>query len=163
MSKHVPLTRRQALRLGVVVGTASIAGCTGSNDSGGGGGSDGDETETPADTSYDGWLSNVSNYDGSPTDRTGQSTVDVVVGAGNGLLFDPPAVQVSPGTTVVWEWTGNGGQHNVQAESGAFESKLFSAAGSTFEWTFDERGVVPYLCLPHQSVGMKGVVDVVDG
>jgi halocyanin-like protein len=176
MTNVESVTRRRALHLGTLAGLASLAGCagsgggndtpagtpTGSSDgSGGGGGSDSDGDGS--DTSYDGWLSDVSNYDGSPADRTGQDTVDVAVGSGNGLLYDPPAVRISPGTTVVWEWTGNGGQHNVKEESGAFESKLFSTEGSTFEWTFEERGVFPYLCVPHQAVGMKGVVDVVDG
>ena len=109
------------------------------------------------------WFADVSNYDGTPADRTGEETVTVAVGAGNGLLFDQPAVRVSPGTTVIWEWTGRGGQHNVEADTGAFESELASAEGTTFEWTFDDSGVVPYFCEPHQAVGMKGVVDVVDG
>ena len=167
MPNSPPLTRRRVLELGTIVGATALAGCAGSN--GDDGGSDATDTatdtpnETPSDTSYDGWLSDVPNYDGSPADRTGQGTVDVAVGSGNGLLYDPPAVRISPGTTVVWEWTGNGGQHNVKEESGAFESKLFSAEGSTFEQTFEDSGVFPYLCVPHQAVGMKGVVDVIDG
>jgi halocyanin-like protein len=163
-------TRRRFLQTGALVGLAGLAGCAGGGSSGGstdggsdaeGGGGDGDGGTT--DASYDAWLDDVSNYDGTPADRTGEETITVVVGAGNGLLFDPPAVRVSPGTTVVWEWTGRGGQHNVRAEDGAFESELFSTEGSTFEWTFEEPGVVRYLCVPHQAVGMKGVVDVVDG
>jgi halocyanin-like protein len=144
-------TRRGLLRAGAVVGVAAVAGC-----SGGGG------TAGAAGAPYDGWLDDTPNFDGTVADRTDGERVTVVVGAGNGLAFDPPAVEVRPGTTVVWEWTGRGGQHNVQAESGAFESELASAAGTTFERTFDDPGVVRYLCLPHQAVGMRGVVDVVD-
>lgn len=182
-------TRRQALRIGALFGLGGLAGCSGGGGSGGGSDGDGDggnggggSSDGDGDSgdgsggsgdsgdggdgggeSYDAWLENVPNYDGSTVDRTGEDTVTVAVGAGNGLLFDPPAVRVTLGTTVVWEWTGNGGQHNVKAQSGAFESELASAEGTTFEWTFEESGVVRYLCVPHEAVGMKGVVEVVDG
>ncbi|WP_318569853.1 halocyanin domain-containing protein [Salinigranum marinum] len=160
-------TRRRVLRTGAALGIAVVAGCSGGGESGGGtDGSDGDGNAGGGDSStaaYDDWLSDVPNYDGSVADRTGDDSVTVAVGAGNGLFFDPPAVRVTTGTTVVWEWTGQGGQHNVAEERRAFESELATTAGTTFERTFDEPGVVRYLCVPHQAVGMKGVVDVVDG
>jgi halocyanin-like protein len=118
-----------------------------------------------AQPTFDGWMSDVDNYE-AVFDRTGQSEVRVGVGTeGNGgaYAFGPPAIQVDPGTTVVWEWTGNGGQHNVVSESGAsFESELVAEAGFTFEYTFEEAGVTKYYCLPHRSLGMKGVVVVGD-
>jgi halocyanin-like protein len=158
-------TRRRILRTGALLAAASVAGCAGGGGDSDGGGSegDGDGDGGSADTSYDGWLSDVPNYEGAPADRTGNDTVTVAVGAGNGLFFAPAAVRVSPGTTVVWEWTGQGGQHNVRERNGAFESDLASTEGHTYERTFEEPGVVKYLCVPHEAVGMKGVVDVVDG
>jgi halocyanin-like protein len=178
-----PVARRRVLQLGALLGTAAVAGCTGGGGGSSGGGSSGDEGsggdgsdgsgddggssgdggDGPAEPSYDGWLDDAPNYDGSTVDRTDADTVTVAVGAGNGLLFDPPAIRVTTGTTVVWEWTGKGGQHNVQERDGAFESELASAEGATYERTFDEPGVVLYFCLPHQAVGMKGAVAVVDG
>jgi halocyanin-like protein len=181
MHERTSPTRRRVLRLGAVLGTAGLAGCSGGSSGDGdgdgsgssGGGSDGDGNDDADDGGggkdggsgepYDAWLDDVSNYDGSPVDRTGEDSVPVAVGAGNGLLFDPPAVRVTAGTTVVWEWTGMGGQHNVKATNGAFESELASTEGTTFEWTFEESDVVRYLCVPHEAVGMKGVVEVVDG
>jgi halocyanin-like protein len=116
-----------------------------------------------AQPSFDGWLSDVTNYS-EVVDRTGSSEVTVEVGVeGNGgaFGFGPAAVQVDPGTTVVWEWNGEGGQHNVVAESGGdFESETVAEAGFTFEQTFEEEGVVQYYCQPHRSLGMKGVVVV---
>ena len=116
-----------------------------------------------AQPGFDGWMDDVGNYS-EVTDATGQSEVTVEVGAqGNGgaFAFGPPAVQVDPGTTIVWEWTGEGGQHNVQSEEGAdFESELSAEAGFTFEQTFEEEGVIKYFCQPHLSLGMKGVVVV---
>ncbi|WP_280536802.1 halocyanin domain-containing protein [Halopenitus sp. POP-27] len=112
-----------------------------------------------AAANYDGWLEGVSNYEGT-VDLTGQDEVTVSVGAGNGLLFDPPAILVDPGTTVVWEWTGQGGQHNVSEADGAFESELIQEGGHTFEHTFESEGTFRYQCDPHEAVGMKGVVAV---
>ena len=110
------------------------------------------------------WLSDVENYEGTVTDRTGQSEVTVQTGAeGNGgnLAFEPAAIRIDTGTTVVWEWTGKGGSHNVAAESGGdFESDLVSDAGHTFEQTFESTGVITYFCSPHRGVGMKGAVIV---
>ncbi|MEF8880908.1 MAG: halocyanin domain-containing protein [Halapricum sp.] len=112
---------------------------------------------------FDGWLENTSNFDGL-IDRTGQSEVTVSVGvSGNGGPngFGPPAIRVDPGTTVVWEWTGDG-YHNVEAEDGAFRSESTDSAGYTFEQIFEEEGVVKYLCRPHEPMGMKGAVVVGD-
>ena len=116
-----------------------------------------------AQPSFDGWMSDVGNYS-EVADATGQDEVTITVGAeGNGgaFAFGPPAVQIDPGTTVVWEWNGEGGQHNVVAEEGGdFESELTAEAGTTFEQTLEEEGVVKYFCQPHRALGMKGVVVV---
>jgi len=122
-------------------------------------------TATPAaaQASFDGWMSDVGNYS-EVADATGQDEVTITVGAqGNGgnFAFGPPAAQIDPGTTIVWEWNGEGGQHNVVAEEGAdFESELSAEAGFTFEQTFEEEGVVKYFCQPHLGLGMKGVLVV---
>ncbi|MBP1921220.1 halocyanin-like protein [Halorubrum alkaliphilum] len=114
---------------------------------------------------YGGWFDDVDNYDGTH-DRRGQDEVRIEVGAGeNGLLFDPAAVLIDEGTTIVWEWTGEGGEHNVVDEGGAFESEQTAEAGHTFEHTFDgaeEGDVFEYVCEPHVGVGMLGAVAVGD-
>jgi halocyanin-like protein len=113
---------------------------------------------------FGGWFSNVSNYDGI-VDETGADEVTVQVGTkanGANYGYGPAAVRVSPGTTVTWEWTGKGFQHNVFAENGRFESDLYQEEGATFEHTFDSAGVYKYYCSPHESVGMKGAVLVGD-
>jgi halocyanin-like protein len=88
-------------------------------------------------------------------------TVEVGVDANGGAFgFGPAAVHVDNGATVRWEWTGNGGQHNVVSQDGAFESDLFTESGVHFERTFDEDGIYNYYCAPHQSLNMKGSVVV---
>jgi halocyanin-like protein len=130
--------------LAVAAGSlAALAGCSG----GGGSGEYGD------------WFSNVDNYDGE-RDRTGRDRVTVVVGADDGFAFDPAAIRVDAGTTVVWEWTGRGGRHNVVERDGAFESPFYEREGATFERPFDDPGLFPYYCEPHEEMGMKGGVRV---
>jgi halocyanin-like protein len=139
-------TRRTILKAGAAA-TAATAGVAGS---------------ASAQSGLDSWLEGVSNYDGV-VDKTGSSEVTVEVGAAgnNGsFAFGPAAVRVDPGTTVVWEWTGKGGSHNVAAEDGSFESEMTSSSGHTFEQTFEETGVTKYACTPHEAMGMKGAIVV---
>ena len=113
---------------------------------------------------FGGWMSDVGNYEGV-VDATGQeeATVEVGVEANGGAYgFGPAAIHIDPGTTVRWEWTGEGQQHNVVDEAGNFESDLTSEEGFTYERTFDAAGVVKYFCRPHRGLGMKGVVVVGD-
>jgi len=135
----------------VLAGVAAVltAGCLG-----------GSEGDIESDT-YGDWFRGANNFEGT-IDRTDRSELTVVVGADSGLAFDPAAVRVSAGTTVVWEWTGRGGQHNVAEEDGVFESDLYFDEGETFSHTFDEPGVYRYVCTPHQTQGMLGAVEVVD-
>ena len=162
------LSRRSFLHAtAATAGVGLLSGC--SSSSGGGGdesGGDADTAETTtADTEmrdFDGWFDRTQNYDGVH-DLTGQSRVSIAVGAqgnGGGFAFGPAAVKISSGTTVVWEWTGNGGTHNVLHRGGAFESELTASQGTTFEHTFDETGEYKYVCVPHETLGMVGVVVV---
>ena len=114
-------------------------------------------------------MSHISDVDGGYEDLRGQDTVTVDVGAeGNGgnLAFSPAGVWIDPGTTVVWEWTGKGGSHNVQTADGPaeLESPLTSTAGYTYEFTFTEEhvGITNYQCSPHATLGMLGTVAVGD-
>lgn len=95
-------------------------------------------------------------------DRTDDETVTVAVGADGGFAFAPANVLVDVGTTIVWEWTGEGGGHNVVAVDGAFDSALSDDAGHTFEHAFEEAGRFEYVCTPHQTRGMVGSVEVVE-
>ncbi|RYJ08153.1 halocyanin domain-containing protein [Halogeometricum borinquense] len=171
---HEPMGMKGA----VVVGSAGDGGNDGSEssgdgrndgDSGNSGDSendgDGASAEQASEPEYGDWFTDVSNFDGT-VDRTGQNEITVTVGAtGNGgnFAFGPAAVRVDPGTTVVWEWNGKGGTHNVAAKEGSFESEMVGETGHTFEHTFEKSGVHRYVCAPHKTMGMKGAVVVGDG
>ena len=109
------------------------------------------------------YLAEATGYDGSIADETGSGSVEIAVGAGeNGYAFDPAAVRVSPGTTITWAWTGEGGAHNVVSTGdGPLDSGEPAMGESvTYEATLDSPGVYRYYCNPHQSLGMKGAVAV---
>lgn len=138
---------------------ATVAGCldgTGSED----------DQYIDDEPDYGDWFDNVDNYEGT-VDRTGEDEVTVQVGTGEeGIQFDPPAIKVDHLTTVVWEWTGDGGTHNVVHEPEStderkFESDLADEAGYTFEYTFNHERVNKYYCEPHREIGMKGAVIVI--
>jgi halocyanin-like protein len=127
---------------------------------------DGETTESgggdvPAEV--DDYLSegNANLYEGEIVDETGTDNPTVMVGAGEGFAFDPPAIRVSSGTTVTWEWTGAGGNHNVVENDGEFDSgETIDEEGYTFEHTFKESGNFTYVCEPHEVAGMLGAVVV---
>ena len=172
------LNRRSFVQTAGALGIATaLAGCGGNGDAGGnddddgngGGGDDGngDESDGGGDEAsflaeepdYDGWFDDVDTYEGT-VDLTDADEITVDVGSDGGLSYGPAAVAVSPGTTVVWEWTGEGGDHDVVAEDDTFATESTSEAGHTFEHTFEESGVHEYVCTPHRAVGMKGAVYV---
>lgn len=138
---------------GAAVGSAGLGGTAAAR-----------EASKSEDDTLKAWFSNTDNAT-EVVDERGQSEVTVEVGVeanGGAFGFGPAAVRVDPGTTVVWEWTGDGGSHNVVAENGAFESDTYGTPGETFEYTLSDAGVVRYACTPHEPMGMKGALVVGD-
>lgn len=174
-----------------IVSTAGCLGLFEGDNTGGGGTTTPTETESVTDTpteteteeteasdsqtetateetnaSVDEYLADTGNYDGTIEDNTSEDSIDVMVGAeGNGpgaQAFDPVVTKVSPGTTVTWVWTGDGGRHKIVHEGGEFSSGGVSASGFTYEHTFDEPGTYLYYCDNHTEVKMRGAIIVTD-
>lgn len=152
------LLHRRAMLGSMATGfTAVIAGCLGGEENGE------DCPSLPEEPAYEGWFRNVSNYqrtcdlraEPETTVRTGTWANDAYWG------FSPPAIAISPGTPVTWEWTGRGGPHNVVEQNRVFDSgRAVSAEHTTFNYTFDTPGIFKYDCRPHANAGMKGAVFV---
>ncbi|MEF8777144.1 MAG: halocyanin domain-containing protein [Haloarculaceae archaeon] len=169
-------SRRRFLQLSGAATVATLAGCAGgasdstTTEDGAANGATDTATATPgtrtATTDFGGWLADTSNFDGTVRDARDEDALTIAVGAsGNSgnFAFEPAAVTIDPGGTVTWEWTGEGGSHNVVDESGSFESgDPTDTAGDTYEQTFSDAGVVKYFCRPHRDLGMRGVVVVGD-
>jgi len=163
-------TRRRLLKAGA-------AGTAGAVATGLGG------TASAQQDAYGGWLAEEGTWDGVTLDAREADEVAVDVGAdGNGgsFAFDPTVILVDPGTTVTWTWTGAGGAHNVVHadpdvdglnDPSNFDQLLFNSQeahdptqideeGFTYEFTPEEGddGAYPYVCTPHRSLEMKGVL-----
>ena len=113
------------------------------------------------------WPSGVTSGNlGTYQDARGESEVTVAVGAGEqGLSFDATELWVDTGTTITWEWTGEGGAHNVQTvegEAGLDSGDPTGEEGHTYEYevTEEDAGITHYHCVPHTSVGMHGGIAV---
>jgi halocyanin-like protein len=167
MSQFNPNRRKVLAATGVAL-SVGLAGC------GGGGGDDngGDDSGGSEPDSVDSYLSDNSanGYDGNVADETGSDSVTVMVGGGSGgLAYQPAGVRVDSGTEITWEWTGNGGQHNVKPDGrpeGAVEldsGSPVSEEGNTYTETLETAGTYGYACGPHRSAGMYGAVEVVGG
>lgn len=124
-----------------------------------------EEAELGPMRDFDGWLDGTDNYRGV-ADRRGESEVTIRVGAaGNGgaFAFDPAAVHVDPGTTVVWEWVSDAAAYDVVDEAIDFASDQVKATGHVFALQFDGDGESRYTCTKYGKQGMRGVVVVGDG
>ncbi|SFS06232.1 halocyanin domain-containing protein [Halomicrobium zhouii] len=171
-----PLTRRHLLSTAAAL--TATAGCVSSGTTRSPDTAENDATQTSttepspdaseqSETDLDAWLADANGYDGTIPGAGLDDSVSIwvgddVTGDGNHLAFGPPAVKVTPGTTVYWEWTGHGGEHNVVSVDGAFESgePFEGNTGTIFEHTFDETGTYRYVCEAHEDEGMKGAVVV---
>ena len=160
-----PQTRRQYLQASTVAGLVGLAGCLSTGDSGQTVGDESSETSASAapTESLEEWLADANGYDGekrrySPSD---QPTVSVGEPIDGELAFTPAVIEIPPRTTVQWEWTGHGGQHNVVSLDGPFDSGRTNAQpGTAYHYFFEEPGTYRFVSEPHRDEGMKGAVIV---
>lgn len=109
-----------------------------------------------------------------------RSSTDRTVTMTGGFGFDPEATTIAPGRTVTWKNTSDV-DHTVTASeaelpdgatyfaSGGFESERAArntltadliGPNSEYERTFEMPGTYHYYCIPHESSGMIGTVQV---
>lgn len=151
MGDSTPNRRRLLAAIGAV-GTVGLGGCSS------GGESTSDRTPEERLSAFLAEGRSARGYEGL-VDATGREELVIEVGAESGLAFAPAGVRISTGTTVSWQWTGRGGQHNVASVSESafeFQSGNPQLTREPFEQSFSEQGVGLYVCRPHRGVGMKG-------
>lgn len=109
-----------------------------------------------------------------------ESDPGTLVAIVEGQRFDPASLTIGVGGTVTWVFEA-GDAHTVTADEdrlpagaaffttggaaseGEARRELGDALltqGATFEHTFTEPGRYEYFCIPHESLGMKGVIIV---
>ncbi|MCG1002512.1 MULTISPECIES: plastocyanin/azurin family copper-binding protein [Halobacterium] len=89
----------------------------------------------------------------------------VTVGPGGSNVFDPETAYVEPGGTVRFVWDSSG--HNVVPQSTPSGSswsghETIEDSGFEYEHTFETVGTYEYVCTPHASLGMEGVIEVTE-
>lgn len=110
----------------------------------------------------------------------GQSSTGQTVTMTDNFGFDPTTATVEPGQTVTWK-NASDVDHTVTAyenaipdgaayfASGDFESERAArtsvteglvAASGEYEHTFEAPGTYEYYCVPHESSGMVGTIQV---
>ena len=75
------------------------------------------------------------------------------------MVYSEEIARISAGDTITWLPASKG--HNVQfvlVPDGA--EKVKSKIGDEFSYTFEQEGVYLYVCTPHATMGMIGVVMV---
>jgi plastocyanin len=125
---------------------------------------------------------------GTTTPVAAQAARTHVVEMTDDLVFAPDSLTIAPGDTVIWENVGaighsvtayedslpddaayfaSGGFGSEQAARGAYRAGDPSSGdvveGESYRHTFDVEGEYEYFCIPHETVGMVGDVEVVPG
>lgn len=86
-------------------------------------------------------------------------------GSGGNPQFTPTDAQVNVGDTVTW--TATAGNHTITSGTGSSDpnaGSLFDqqlAQSQSFSHVFATAGIVHYFCRPHEAMGMKGTVTVI--
>ncbi len=160
-------TRRQILQSSSLLGIGAVTSRLSLGDIGQSGNppSGSDPTPEPSSESLEEWLEDANGYRGE-VKRFGPRTrplIHVGMETDDGFAFSPPAIEVPPMTSVVWDWTGQGGQHNVVALDGTFDSGRTNAQpGTMYQHVFEETGTYRFVSEPDRDDGMKGVVVVAE-
>nr|BAR28992.1 plastocyanin [uncultured Mediterranean phage uvMED] len=89
--------------------------------------------------------------------------VDVVMGAGGNLVFEPNDITISTGETLHFVNEALP-PHNIIVEGRADLSResLLFAPGESQDILFADAGDYNFFCGPHQGAGMTGVIHVKD-
>ncbi len=87
--------------------------------------------------------------------------IDVTMGSGGNLVFEPNEITINAGDTIKFV-NGDLPPHNmiVDGHPELSHGDLAFAAGDSFEVTFPDTGDYNFQCDPHAGAGMKGVIHV---
>jgi plastocyanin len=80
-------------------------------------------------------------------------------------VFIPRDITIPMGETVKWVWeegfhTTTSGTGSADPQAGALWDEFITSSDTTFSFQFNDEGVFPYFCIPHESLDMKGTVTV---
>ena len=91
------------------------------------------------------------------------SEVHTITVDGTNLRFYPDSLTINEGDSVRFLWGGELLPHNSVEENGVFDSgEPEREVDYLYNFDFDQAGTYDFFCEPHQSVGMDGVITVLD-
>ena len=87
--------------------------------------------------------------------------VDITMGSGGNLIFDPSDVTISAGDTVHFV-NGMLPPHNIifEGHDELTREDLMFAPGESQDITFADAGDYEFYCAPHKGAGMTGTIHV---
>jgi len=100
---------------------------------------------------------------GDLTGQDHQGTEYTVSIDGTNLRFDPPTLTINEGDSVRFLWDGEALPHNSVEENGLFDSgEPEREVDYVYTFEFGQAGIYDYFCEPHESVGMDGIITVLE-
>ncbi len=100
---------------------------------------------------------------GDLTGQDHQGTEYTVSIDGTNLRFDPPTLTINEGDSVRFLWDGEALPHNSVEENGLFDSgEPEREVDYLYTFEFGQAGIYDYFCEPHESVGMDGIITVLE-
>jgi plastocyanin len=93
---------------------------------------------------------------GSPSQPNDMGGGGLTVAVRNNL-FDPATLEVPVNSTVTWQWSSAGVEHNVTFQTEPSSENLTSGS---FARTFSTAGTYTYICTIHGAQVMSGAVNV---
>src|ERR1043165_9793241 len=72
-------------------------------------------------------------------------------------FFQPASPTINVGDTVTWVFRASG--HDTRSKTGLWSSGIQPVNG-IFSFTFTSAGSFPYVCTPHENLGMIGTITV---
>ena len=94
-----------------------------------------------------------------PVSRTVEVSLEDPRGSGD-YRFDPSELTFAVGETVTFVLTAETDFHTFTVEDLGIDESIDGGDTKTLTFTFEEPGAFPLICIPHQSLGMTGTVEV---
>ena len=98
----------------------------------------------------------------------GAQAVHIVEVGSAGNNFAPKELTINKGDTIRWVWvsgshTTTSGTGGADPNAGDLWNAVIDLGNTEFERVFNDVGVFPYYCIPHEIVGMTGTITVQEG
>ncbi|MFB6130003.1 MAG: plastocyanin/azurin family copper-binding protein [Salinigranum sp.] len=177
MREPTSLGRRAFLGAAGTAATVALAGCTASGNAPAA--NSNTKTDEPAKTNEpttgdgggDSDFASEQEVTRLPDAPADEVTVEMTMVSETEPVFDPEITWVNPGGSVTWKNVdedphtttayapSNDKPQRVPDGADGWDSGTLQT-GETFTQTFDTEGVYEYYCLPHEALGMVGIVVV---